>query len=33
MHGLPGSSVLDSYSHRIPSMSRNTAEGMDEALG
>jgi hypothetical protein len=28
-----GSSVLDSYQHRMPSMNRNTAEGMDEALG
>jgi hypothetical protein len=28
-----GSSFLDSYSHCMPSMSRNTADGMDEALG
>jgi hypothetical protein len=27
------SSVLDSDSHWILSMGRNTAEGMDEALG
>ncbi len=25
--------TLDRYSHWMPSMSRNTAEGMDEALG
>jgi integrase len=25
--------TLDRYSHWIPSMGRNTAEGMDEALG
>jgi hypothetical protein len=23
----------DSYSHWVPSMSRNTAQGMEEALG
>jgi hypothetical protein len=28
-----GSSVLDSYSHWMPSIGRNTADGMDEALG
>jgi hypothetical protein len=28
-----GSSILDGYSHWMPSMVRNTAEGMDEALG
>jgi hypothetical protein len=28
-----GSSVLDSYSHWIPSIGWNTAKGMDEALG
>jgi hypothetical protein len=27
-----GSSILDSYAHWMPSMSRNTADGMDEAL-
>jgi len=25
--------TLDRYSHWMPSMGRNTAEGMDEALG
>jgi integrase len=25
--------ILDRYSHWMPSISRNTAEGMDEALG
>jgi hypothetical protein len=25
--------TLDRYSHWMPSMRRNTAEGMDEALG
>jgi hypothetical protein len=25
--------TLDRYSHWIPSMGRNTADGMDEALG
>jgi integrase len=25
--------TLDRYSHWMPSMSRNTADGMDEALG
>ena len=25
--------TLDSYSHWMPSMGRNTADGMDEALG
>jgi hypothetical protein len=25
--------VLDRYSHWMPSMGRNTADGMDEALG
>jgi integrase len=25
--------TLDRYSHRMPSMGRNTAEGIDEALG
>jgi integrase len=24
--------ILDRYSHRLPSMGRNTADGMDEAL-
>ena len=24
--------ILDRYSHRLPSMGRNTANGMDEAL-
>jgi hypothetical protein len=28
-----GSNIRDSYSHWMPSMSRNTADGMDEALG
>ena len=28
-----GSSFLDSYSYWMPSMSQNTADGMDEALG
>jgi hypothetical protein len=26
-------STPDRYSHRMPSMGRNTADGMDEALG
>jgi hypothetical protein len=29
----PGSSIFDSYSHWMPSMSRNTAEETDETLG
>jgi hypothetical protein len=28
-----GSSTLDSYSHWMPSIARNTAEEMDEVLG
>jgi hypothetical protein len=28
-----GSSIVDSYTHWMPSIIRNTAEGMDEALG
>jgi integrase len=35
-HLLSHSSIqltLDSYSHWMPSITRNTAEGMDEALG
>jgi len=28
-----GSSIVDSYTHWMPSITRNTAEGMDEALG
>ena len=28
-----GSSILDSYSHWMPSIAHNTAEGIDEALG
>jgi hypothetical protein len=28
-----GSNILDSYSHWMPSIAGNTAEGIDEALG
>ena len=34
--GLPANWIynyLDSYSHWMPSMGRNTADGIDEALG